>query len=97
MFKKIFKYDNPSELRDALMDADEKEYYEHKNDIKIKQNVLNEQIQTKIVVKRTRLENLVNAVKNMLDSVTRWRGNDLIDVEMPDLEREESAAQRRNQ
>ena len=97
MFKKIFKYDNPSELRDALMDADEKEYYEHKNDIKIKQNVLNEQIQTKIVVKRTRLENLVNAVKNMLDSVTRWRGNDLIDVEMPDLEREESAAHRRNQ
>ena len=97
MFKKIFKYDNPSELRDALMDADEKEYYEHKNDIKIKQNVLNEQIQTKIFVKRTRLENLVNAVKNMLDSVTRWRGNDLIDVEMPDLEREESAAHRRNQ
>ena len=97
MFKKIFKYDNPSELRDALMDADEKEYYEHKNDIKIKQNVLNEQIQTKIFVKRTRLENLVNAVKNMLDSVTRRRGNDLIDAEMPDLEREESAAQRRNQ
>ena len=97
MFKKFFGYDNPSELRDALMDADEKEYYEHKNDIKIKQNVLNEQIQTKIVVKCTRLENLVNAVKNMLDSVTRRRGNDLIDVEMPDLEREESAAQRRNQ
>ena len=97
MFKKFFKYDNPSELRDALMDVDEKEYYEHKNDIKIKQNVLNEQIQTKIVVKRTRLENLVNAVKNMLDSVTRRRGNDLIDVEMPDLEREESAAHRRNQ
>ena len=97
MFKKIFKYDNPSELRDALMDADEKEYYEHKNDIKISHNVLNEQIQTKIVVKRTRLDNLVNAVKNMLDSVTRRRGNDLIDVEMPDLEREESAAHRRNQ
>ena len=97
MFKKIFKYDNPSELRDALMDSHEKEYYEHKNDIKIKQNVLNEQIQTKIVVKRTRLENLVNAVKNMLDSVTRRRGNDLIDVEMPDLERKESAAHRRNQ
>ena len=55
------------------------------------------QIQTKIVVKRTRLENLVNAVKNMLDSVTRRRGNDLIDVEMLDLESEDSAAQRRNQ
>ena len=24
MFKKIFKYDNPSKLRDALIDADEK-------------------------------------------------------------------------
>ena len=61
MFKTLFKYDNPNELRDALIDADEKKYYELKNDHKIKQNVLNEQIKTKIGVERTRLENLVNA------------------------------------
>ena len=40
LFKKNFKYDNPSKLRDALIDVDEKEYYELKNDIKITQNVL---------------------------------------------------------
>ena len=34
MFKKIFKYDNPSELKNTIMDADEKEYYELKNNIK---------------------------------------------------------------
>ena len=97
MFKKVFKYDDPNELRDALMDADEKEYDKFLNDLKIKQNVLNEQIETKAGVKRTRLKNLVNAVENVLDYVTRRRGNDLIDVEMPDLESEESAEQRRNQ
>ena len=43
MFKKIFKYDNPNELRIALIDVDEKKY-EFKNDLKITQNVLNEQI-----------------------------------------------------
>ena len=41
MFKKIFKYDNPNELRNALIDADEKKYYELKNDLKITQNILN--------------------------------------------------------
>ena len=97
MFKKLFKYDNPNELRDALMNADEEEYYELKNDLKIKQTVLNDQIRIKIGVERTRLENLINAVENVLDHVIRWRDDDLIDVEMPDLEGEESAAQRRNQ
>ena len=48
------------------------------------------QINTKIGVEHTRLENFVNAVKDILDSV-RWRDN------IPDLESEESAAQRRNQ
>ena len=56
MFKKCFKYDNPNELRDALIDADEKKYYVLKNDIKIKQNVLNEQIKIKIGVERTGLK-----------------------------------------
>ena len=40
LFKIFLKYDNPSKLRDALIDVDEKEYYELKNDIKITQNVL---------------------------------------------------------
>ena len=97
MFKKLFKYDNPNELRDALMNADEEEYYELKNDLKIKQTVLNDQIRIKIGVERTRSENLIYTVENVLDHVVRWRDDDLIDVEMPDLEGEESAAQRRNQ
>ena len=96
MFKKFVKYNNPNNLRDALIDADEKKIYELKNYLKIKQNVLNKQIRTKIGVERARLENLVNAVKNVLDHVIRWRDDDLIDVEMPYLESEESAAQRRN-
>ena len=96
MFKKLFKYNNPNELKDALIDADEKKYYDLKNNIKIKQNVLNEQIRTKTVVERTRLEDLVNAVENVLDRVIRWR-DDLIDVKMPELESEEAAAQIRNQ
>ena len=52
MFKKLFKHNNPNELRDALMDADEEKYYELKNDIKITQNVLNKEIETKAGVKR---------------------------------------------
>ena len=43
MFKKFLKYDSPNELRNALIDADEKKYYELKNDIKITQNVLKEE------------------------------------------------------
>ena len=95
MFKKYFKYDNPSELWDALIDADEKKYCELKNDIKITQNVLNEEIENKVGVKCTRLKNLVNAVKNVLNNVIE-HDNGLIDVEMPDLESKESAEKRRN-
>ena len=79
------------------MDVDEKEYDKFLNDLKIKLNVLNEQIETKIGAKCTRLENLVNAVKNVLDYVTRQRSDDFTDVEMSDLESEESAEPRRNQ
>ena len=39
MFKNFFKYDNPNELRNPLINADDKKYHELKNDIKITQNV----------------------------------------------------------
>ena len=77
------------------MDADKEKYDTLLNDLKIKQTVLNEQIGIKTCVERKRLENLVNTVKDILDGV---RGNrDLHVLEIPDLENEESAAQRRNQ
>ena len=59
-------------------------------DFNIKLTVLINQINTNISTSRTRLENLVNAVEDILDSA-RWRDN------IPDLESEESVAQRRNQ
>ena len=86
MLKKVFKYDNPNKLRNALIDTDEKKYYELKNNLKITQNVLKEQTdKTKTGVIRTRLKNLLNAVKNVLNDVI-GRENGLINVEMPDLE-----------
>ena len=95
MFKKFFKYDNPNELRNALINADDKKYHELKNDIKITQNVLNKQIEAKTGVKHTRLKNLLNAVENVLNDVI-GRDNGLLNVEMPELENEESAARRKN-
>ena len=59
-------------------------------DFNIKLTVLKNQINTNISTSRTRLENLVNAVEDILDSARR-RDN------IPDLESEESVAQRRNQ
>ena len=86
MLKKVFKYDNPNELRNALIDTDEKKYYELKNNLKITQNVLKEQTdKTKSGVIRTRLKNLLNAVENVLNDVIGHE-NGLINVEMPDLE-----------
>ena len=35
MFKKLFKYNNPNELKDALIDADEKKYYDPKTTLKL--------------------------------------------------------------
>ena len=97
MFKKFFKYDNPNELRNALRDTNEKKYCKLKNDIKITQNVLNEQIdKTKTGVISTKLKNLLNAFENVLNDVI-GRENGLINDEMFDLESEESAEQRRNQ
>ena len=45
-------------------------------------------------VKSTRLENLVNAVENVLEHVIKWRDDDLIDVEMSNLKGEESVEQK---
>ena len=96
MFKKFFKYDNPNELRNALIDADEKKYHVLKNVIKTAQNVLNERIdKIKTGAIRTKLKNLLNTVKNVLNDVIGLE-NDLINVEMPDLESHESAAQRKD-
>ena len=57
---------------------------------------MNEQIdKIKTGVIHTRLKNLLNAVENVLNDVI-GRENGLINAEMPELESEESAAQRRN-
>ena len=85
----------PNNLRYALMDGDKEKYDELLNDLKIKQTVLKNQINTKIGVECTRLENLVNAVKDIFHSVILC--GDILDLEIPDLKLEESAAQRRNQ
>ena len=67
---KIFGYKNPEELEQALIEADIKEKYNGLlNYFNIKQTVFREQIKTKIYVSRTKLENLVIFVKNILDSV----------------------------
>ena len=87
MFKKLFSYKNPGKLEEALIRVDAKEKYNDLlNDLNIKRTVLRDQIKTKIGVSRTRLENLANVVKNILDNVG-------LNDNMPDLESEESAAQ----
>ena len=56
---------------------------------------MNEQVNTNTGVEHIRLEHLVNVVEDILDDV---RGKkDLHLLEIPDLESEEYAAQRRNQ
>ena len=52
MFKKNFKYDNLNKLWKALMDADKEKHDELLNNLKIKQTVLNEQIDIKTGVER---------------------------------------------
>ena len=93
MSRKFFKYNNPNKLRAALIDVDEKKY-ELKNNLKL--HKMNEQIdKIKTGVIHTRLKNLLNAVENVLNDVI-GRESGLINAEMPELESEESAAQRRN-
>ena len=75
MFKKVFEYNNLEELEQDLMRADTKENYDWLwNDVNIKQTVSRDQIKTMIGVSRTRIENLVNAVEDVLDNV-RLYGN----------------------
>ena len=69
MFKKLFNYANPSELWNDLMYTDEEKYVELLNDLKIKQKVLNEQIDIKTGTESERLVNLVNTVEDILDNV----------------------------
>ena len=76
MFKRLFKYNNPKELEQDLMRADtEENYFKLLNDINIKQTVLKDQIRTTTGVSRTRIENLVNAVKYVLDKVRLYGNN----------------------
>ena len=86
MFKKFFKYDNLNKLWKALMDADKEKHDELLNNLKIKQTVLNEQIDIKTGVERRWLENLANTVEDILDSVRENRH--LRVSEIPNLESE---------
>ena len=76
MFKKIFEYNNLEELEQDLMRADTKENYDRLwNDVNIKQTVSRDQIKTMIGVSRTRIENLVNALEDVLDNVRLYGNN----------------------
>ena len=90
MFKKIFSYKNPEELRQTVIEATDEKYYDLLKDFNIKQTVLKNQTENKVGASRTRSENITNVVEEFLDSA-RWRDNIL------DLESEEFAAQRRNE
>ena len=91
LFRIFFSYKNPEELVEALIRVDnEEKYNELLNYLNIKQTILRDQIKTETSVSRTRLENLVNVVKNILDK------RELYD-NMPELESKISAEQRRNQ
>ena len=91
LFRIFFSYKNPEELVEALIRVDiEEKYNELLNYLNIKQTILRDQIKTETSVSRTRLENLVNVVKNILDK------GELYD-NMPELESKISAEQRRNQ
>ena len=76
-------------MRQALIAATNEKYSDFLKDFHIKLTVLKDQINTNIGDSRIQLENLVNPVEDILDSVRRHD-------HIPDLESEESAA-RRNQ
>ena len=90
MFGKLFSSKSPIKLRQILIETTVENYNQLLKDLNIKLTVLKDQINTKTGVSRARLENLVNAVKDILDSA-RWRYN------ISNWESEESAAQRRSQ
>ena len=89
IFRNIYNNKNPKELRQALIETPDEKYNELLKDLNITLTVLKNQINTKTGISRTRLENLVNVLEDILDSV-RWRSD------IPDLESEERVAQRRN-
>ena len=95
IFKKLFNYANLNELWNDLMYTDREKYFELLNDLKIKQEVLDKQINIKTGIKRKRSVNLVNNVEDILDNIREKK--DMHGSEIPDLENEESAAQRNNQ
>ena len=90
MFRKFFSQKNPEDLRLALIETTDEKYNELWKGLNITLTFLKNQINNKTDTSHTRLENLVNAVEDILDSV-RWCGDIL------NLESEESTAQRRNQ
>ena len=85
MFKNFFNYTNPNELWNELMYTDWEKYVELSNDLKTKQRVLNEEIDTKTGIERERLVNLVNTIKYILDNVGGKR--DMHDSETLDLKK----------
>ena len=89
IFRNIYNNKHPKELRQALIETPDEKYNELLKDLNITLTVLKNQINTKTGISRTRLENLVNVLEDILDSV-RWCGD------IPDLESEERVAQRRN-
>ena len=68
-------------------------YAELLKDLQIKQTVLEKQINIKNDVECRRLENLTNTVEDILDGARQ--NIDMHGSEIPDLESEESAAQKR--
>ena len=89
MFRNVYNNKNPKELRHALIETPDEKYNELLKDLNFTLTVLKYQINTKTGISRTRLEHLVNVLEDILNSI-RWRGD------IPDLESEEPAAQRRN-
>ena len=73
MLKRLFKYNNDEEWKEDLMRADTEENYDELlNDINIKQTVLKDQIKITTGISRTRIENLVNDVEDVLDKVRAY-------------------------
>ena len=81
----------PKKLWNALMDADEVNHAKLLTDLKMKQKVLNEQINIKTSIERERLVNLVNTIEDILDSIKGYTSTH--DSKISDLKSEESATE----
>ena len=91
MFRKLFTCGNHIKLWNALMDADQVNHAKLLNDLKMKQKVLNEQINIKTSIERERLVNLVNTIEDILDSIKGYTS--MHDSKISDLKSEESATE----